>query len=249
MRIAVFTTEDHVFLLDAWRRLLPDLAREHEIVGIRTFPDVLKNLRGAAIPLWYLRTFGPMTVARLAWRSVRAGLAARGGYGALARTLGVPLLHGKDPNDPDVVSWVERERVDVVLITLGYVLKAPLLKAVRVAVLNKHSALLPAYRGLLPVFWTLLDGTVPVGVTVHRVDEKIDHGEHLVQRAYPGFRGSVFDAYVAIYRDMPELFAEAIAALVSGRRTLVPPSGVSCYKSLPTRPDVRAFRAKGLRFV
>ena len=249
MRIAIFTSEDHVFLYDAWRRLIPQLAAGHEVVGLWVFPDVLKNLRGPAIPLWYLRTFGPMTVARLAWRSLRARLAARGGYGAMARSLGVPLLHGANPNDPDVVAWVERERVDVILITIGNILKPPLLRAARVAVLNKHSSLLPAFRGILPVFWTLLDGTVPVGVTVHRVVEKIDSGEHLVQRAYPEFRGSVFDGYVAIYRDMPELFLAALAALENGTREGVSGPWKSCYKSLPTRADVRAFRAKGHRFV
>lgn len=249
MRIAIFTSEDHVFLYDAWRRLIPRLAAEHEVVGMWIFPDALKNLRGAAIPLWYLRTFGALTVLRLTWRALRARLAARGGYGAMARTLGVPLLRGKNPNDPAVVSWVERERVDVILITIGNVLKPPLLNAARVAVLNKHSSLLPAFRGILPVFWTLLDGTVPVGATVHRVVEKIDSGEHLVQRAYPEFHGSVFDAYVAIYRDMPELFLAAIAALTSGERPGVSTPRKPCYKSLPTRADVRAFRAKGLRFV
>ena len=249
MRIAIFTNEDHVFLYDAWRRLLPQLAKEHEVVGLWIFPDVLKNLRGPAIPFWYLRTFGIATVVRLAWRSFRAGIAARGGYAAMTRSFGVPLMRGINPNDPDVVAWVERERVDVVLITIGNVLKPPLLNAVRLAVLNKHSSLLPAFRGILPVFWTLLDGTVPVGVTVHRVVEKIDSGEHLVQRAYPEFRGSVFEAYVAIYRDMPELFLAAIAALESGKREGVSLSQKSCYKSLPTRADVRAFRAKGMRFV
>ena len=213
MKIAIFTNEEYSFLFDAWRRTIVELRKSHEVAGIWMFPDLLKNLRGIRIPFWYLRTFGPGTVIKLGLRSVADRLRARGGYQLMARGLGVPFFRGKSPNAGEVVSWVRDNQIDVIFITVGNIIKPPLIEAARVAVINKHSALLPAYRGLLPIFWTLLDGEIPVGVTVHRVDVQIDHGEVLLQRAYPEFRGSVYEGYRLVYRDMPELLLSALRAL------------------------------------
>ena len=249
MKIAIFTNEEYSFLFDAWRRTIPELRKSHEIAGIWVFPELLKDLRGFQIPLWYLRTFGLVTVLQLVIRSVATRLRVRGTYESTAREFGIAFHRGKSPNAPETVAWVRDQGIDVIFIALGNIIKAPLIEAARVGVVNKHSALLPAYRGLLPMFWTLLDGRTPAGVTVHKIDVEIDHGEVLVQRAYPGFPASVYDGYRLIYRDMPDLLLAALRALETGERTLVDVPREASYRSLPTRDDVKAFRSKGLRFV
>lgn len=249
MKIAIFTSEEYAFLYGAWRRTIPELRKSHDVAGVWVFPDILKNLRGLQIPLWYARTFGFLTTAALAFRACSTRLAERGSYESLARSHGISFHRARTPNAAEVVQWVKDRQIDVILITVGFIIKQPLIEAARVAVVNKHSALLPACRGLLPVFWTLLEGETPIGVTVHKVDAEIDHGEIIFQRAYPGFHGSVYDAYAMIYRDMPELLTAAIRALETGERTLVTIPRNASYHSLPSRADVGVFRAKGWRFV
>ncbi|MEK7516546.1 MAG: formyltransferase family protein [Patescibacteria group bacterium] len=249
MKIAIFTSEEYAFLYGAWQRTIPELQKSHDVVGLWLFPDILKNLRGWHVPVWYVCTFGLLTTVALALRALVTRLAERGNYESLARFHGVSFHRARTPNAPEVVQWVKDQQIDVVLITVGFIIKQPLIDAVRVAVVNKHSALLPSCRGLLPVFWTLLTGETPVGVTVHKIDTEIDHGEIILQRAYPEFRGSVYDAYTMIYRDMPELLTAAIHALETGERALVTAPRHVSYHSLPSRADVRLFRAKGLRFV
>jgi methionyl-tRNA formyltransferase len=48
--------------------------------------------------------------------------------------------------------------------------------------LNVHGALLPRNRGLFPHFWALANGDSETGVTVHWMDERLDHGDVLLQR-------------------------------------------------------------------
>ena len=62
------------------------------------------------------------------------------------------------------------------------VLKPETLALARRRVLNKHSSLLPAYRGRKAEFWTLYHKDLErLGVTVHEVDPGLDTGAILLQ--------------------------------------------------------------------
>jgi methionyl-tRNA formyltransferase len=50
---------------------------------------------------------------------------------------------------------------------------------------NVHYGEIPAYRGLPPAFWELHDGAPEMGVSVHRMDDKLDHGEVLGRASVP----------------------------------------------------------------
>ncbi len=71
---------------------------------------------------------------------------------------------------------------------LGIALSAPILKPQVFAIpqrgtLNLHKSLLPNYRGMPPGFWELYDGTAESGVSVHWVDEELDTGSIVCQKA------------------------------------------------------------------
>jgi len=51
--------------------------------------------------------------------------------------------------------------------------------------LGVHPSLLPKYRGAAPVAWTLLNGDAETGVTIFRLNERLDAGEILLRRAVP----------------------------------------------------------------
>ncbi len=51
-------------------------------------------------------------------------------------------------------------------------------------ILNIHPSLLPKYRGPTPVQTVLLNGNKQTGVTIIRLDEKVDHGPILAQEEY-----------------------------------------------------------------
>ena len=51
--------------------------------------------------------------------------------------------------------------------------------------LNLHASLLPKYRGTAPVQWAIASGETVTGVTTMRIDEGLDTGDILLQRALP----------------------------------------------------------------
>jgi methionyl-tRNA formyltransferase len=90
----------------------------------------------------------------------------------------------------------------------------------RLAALNVHPSLLPAFRGPDPIFWQLRDGDGRAGVTIHELTGAFDAGPILAQAPYMIQPGA---SEAAIERDLAvlgaELAASTIDALMSGTAT------------------------------
>ena len=110
-----------------------------------------------------------------------------------ARSSGVEAVHldpktytGREAHDEALVALLQDRRVDLVCLA-GYmrILTPPVVKAFWGRMLNVHPALLPAFPGAHAVREALAWGAKVTGVTVHMVDEEVDHGPILAQEAVP----------------------------------------------------------------
>ncbi|HVM12011.1 MAG TPA: phosphoribosylglycinamide formyltransferase [Actinomycetota bacterium] len=118
----------------------------------------------------------------------------RGEAGALQRAeeRGIPALHldpgahaSREDYDAALLD-VLRERADLVCLA-GFmrILSAPVVRAFERRMLNVHPSLLPAFPGAHAVRDALAWGVKVTGVTVHLVDEEVDHGPIVLQEAVP----------------------------------------------------------------
>jgi phosphoribosylglycinamide formyltransferase-1 len=92
----------------------------------------------------------------------------------------------REEHDAEVVGVLREKQVDLVCLA-GYMrLLSPLfIRAFPNRILNIHPALLPSFPGLEGQKQALEHGVKISGCTVHFVDEQLDHGAILVQRAVP----------------------------------------------------------------
>ena len=113
-----------------------------------------------------------------------------------ARRLGLAALvipsKGKDRagHDREVVSALQQHRVDLVCLA-GYMrLLSPwFVQQFPRRILNIHPSLLPAFPGLEAQEQAFAYGVKISGCTVHFVDEELDHGAIIVQKAVPVLDG------------------------------------------------------------
>ncbi len=70
-----------------------------------------------------------------------------------------------------------------VVVAYGRILPAAFLNAPRFGCINVHFSLLPKYRGAAPVNWAIVRGERETGVTTMQMDEGLDTGAILLQRA------------------------------------------------------------------
>lgn len=109
-----------------------------------------------------------------------------------ARLAGVPTRvferseyrGNRDARDAALADWVKSEGASLVVLA-GYmqILGPSFLSRFPDAVINVHPALLPAFPGLGAVGQAIAYGVKVFGVTVHFVDEGVDSGPVIMQRA------------------------------------------------------------------
>jgi len=84
-------------------------------------------------------------------------------------------------------------------------------------ILNIHPALLPAFPGAHAIRDTLRWGAKVTGVTVHLIDEQVDHGPIILQEALSITPGETEAGLLArIHRIEHRLYPEAIGLILSG---------------------------------
>jgi UDP-4-amino-4-deoxy-L-arabinose formyltransferase/UDP-glucuronic acid dehydrogenase (UDP-4-keto-hexauronic acid decarboxylating) len=100
----------------------------------------------------------------------------------VAAAHGVRVLTPSSPNAPEVVTDLASLRADVFLsVWYRRLLGGALLALPRVAALNLHGSLLPAYRGRAPLNWVLVNGETRTGVTLHHMTPEADAGDIVAQ--------------------------------------------------------------------
>jgi phosphoribosylglycinamide formyltransferase-1 len=85
-------------------------------------------------------------------------------------------------------------------------------------IINIHPSLLPAFPGARAVAQALAYGAKVTGVTVHFVDEEVDHGPIIAQRAVPILDDDTVETlHERIQIEEHKLYPEVISAFARGR--------------------------------
>ena len=133
-------------------------------------------------------------------------------------------------SDPIDRSFLSTNMIDWV-VSYGYrhILKADVVTAYRDRIVNLHISLLPWNRGADPNFWSFIDGT-PKGVTIHRIDEGVDTGPILVQRAVHFSGGETLaTSFARLCSEIETLFDEMWCDIRNGRCVPRCHDGVGSY--------------------
>lgn len=129
-----------------------------------------------------------------------------------------PAFPGREARDAAMADWLADRAIELVVLA-GYMrlLGPGFLGRFPGRVINVHPALLPAFPGLRPVEDALAYGVKVFGVSVHFVDDGVDSGPVILQRAVelPDAR----DAAYVLERLHPiehELLPEAVRLIARG---------------------------------
>jgi phosphoribosylglycinamide formyltransferase 1 len=142
-----------------------------------------------------------------------------------AKDLGLPTAlcvskgRQRADHDADLIACLRDHKVDVVCLA-GYMrlLSPAFISAFPNRILNIHPSLLPAFPGLDAQQQAFDYGVKIAGCTVHFVDEHLDHGAIILQRAIPVLETD--DAHTLADRILVEehiAYSEAIARVASGQ--------------------------------
>ncbi len=99
---------------------------------------------------------------------------------------GVPVLQPEKVRDGRLAAALGGLSLDVlVVVAYGRILGTDLLRLAPHGAVNVHASLLPRWRGAAPIQWAIAAGDRETGVTIMQMDEGLDTGDVLLQRACP----------------------------------------------------------------
>lgn len=141
-----------------------------------------------------------------------------------ALQFGIPVLQPEKVRTPEFEATMRTLEPDL-LVTAAYgrILPTGVLAAARIAPLNVHASLLPRYRGASPIQRCVMDGATESGVTIMRMDEGMDTGDVLLQKAVPVPEDMDAERLEAVLARLGALaLVEALDRIASGTAVFVP---------------------------
>src|SRR6185503_17098467 len=150
-----------------------------------------------------------------------------------ARQQGVETLvishksRAREEHDREIVAELSRRGVSLVCLA-GYMrlLSPHFVRSFENRILNIHPSLLPAFPGIDAQRQALEHGVMITGCTVHIVDEQLDHGPIVMQRAVEVLEGDTVESLTSrILEQEHQIYPLAVSRVLSegfgvkGRRT------------------------------
>ena len=125
----------------------------------------------------------------------------------------------REAYDGALVEALKPEGIDLIVLAGFMRLITPvLIRAYPNKILNIHPALLPSFKGARGIEDAFDYGAKVTGVTVHFVDDKMDHGPIILQKAVRVEENDTEESLEAkIHKVEHKLYPEAIRLYVQGR--------------------------------
>jgi phosphoribosylglycinamide formyltransferase-1 len=143
-----------------------------------------------------------------------------------AQKAGIETLCLPPRNFPDkqafesqLLAILREKQIDFIVLA-GYmrILGSGIIRAYPGKILNVHPALLPAFRGATGIKDAFEYGARVTGVTVHLVDEEVDHGPIVLQKAVPvSPRDTLASLEKKIHAAEYKIYPAAVRLLASGK--------------------------------
>lgn len=234
-------------------RLIKAIGNDYQIVGITKTLDSYKsgffNFLKQQLHLWGYVGFlyiGLMTFvySLLDKLNLKSDLSLR----SIAAKNNLKYTETFNVNEEKHLKYLEKLKIDVIISSCGHIFKKDLLKLPKIACINRHTALLPKYGGVLPVFWAMYFEEKKFGVSIHYMLEKIDQGDIISQVEIPLMKEN------SLFKNYRLGFDKSVDALILALENLKKKKIVSRfysnekqYFSFPVIKNIQGFRAKGYK--
>lgn len=140
-----------------------------------------------------------------------------------ALKLNLPVIEVEDLGSPDFIEQLQKLGADLFVVVAFRILPPEVLELPESGSVNLHASLLPKYRGAAPIHWAVMNGEEETGCSVFFLDEKVDTGAVIRQKATPiGENETTGDLYERLKKMGAELLLESLEDIEAGTYEATP---------------------------
>ena len=100
-----------------------------------------------------------------------------------AESKNIKVFQPEKVSDPASIKYLKSLKSDLfIVVAFGEILTKDVLEIPKIYPINLHASLLPGYRGAAPINWAIVKGEKKTGLSVIRMNEKMDAGDIILQR-------------------------------------------------------------------
>ncbi len=255
MNILIITEEDEFYLPLAVERLLKSYGDDIAEVVCARNPLLPGSLKAAKK---FKEAFGLGPILSHALRLIKAkivdkcswlGISGRHYYSikSLCKAYNVAYSHCDNVNSSEFIQRCKDLNIELIAsVSPTQIFKKKLIDLPAHGCINIHTAKLPKYRGLYPVYWAMAHGEKFVGISIHYIEEGIDTGRVLLQDEVEIPEGATLDHMLTITKIKGgDLLVRAIHAIEAGKVNPVYVDGEGSYFSFPTAESYEQFKSHG----
>lgn len=149
---------------------------------------------------------------------------------------GIPFRICVDVNDTSLFDQVKNSPPKYIIsVSCPQMIRKKWLQMVDGKGLNIHGSLLPAYAGIAPYFWVLVNREKETGISVHYMTESFDKGDILSQERLDLSKGvSAFGLFLQLCRIGRDILPEAFDKMVGNYKGISQDKTSFSYYSHPT---------------
>lgn len=251
MRIFIIVADEPLFHPRFVREIIK--AKGEEVIGITGVPEGFGSVSGLShlsklIALLGLKASLILGTKKIAYRAL-GKMPLRRAYSieAIAKHYGIPFLPARDINSKSYLQEISSLQPDVIVSSQGYKFGDELLRLPRYGCINRHSSLLPKYKGLYPVFWAMLNDEKEVGVSVHVMAPEFDAGGVIAQRKIElTDKDTMLTLYEKCFAISSGVVLEALDKIGGAE---FPSTDKGSYFGFPAKDDIKLFKEKGKKII
>jgi len=136
-------------------------------------------------------------------------------------------------NSIGVEELIKNNNIDLGIIAGARLLKPCIISKFSKGIINFHPGLIPESRGLDAMLWSIYK-KIPLGVTAHLIDERIDAGRILIKEKIPIYKNdTLLDLSERLYEKQLDILFPAIEKALNERWTCIDIAKSSYNKKMP----------------
>jgi methionyl-tRNA formyltransferase len=141
-----------------------------------------------------------------------------------AEELGIEIFQPGQINSEESAAFLKKFNADLfVTASFGQIMSKTILALPKQYCLNIHASLLPEYRGASPINRVIADGKKETGVTIMRMNEKMDEGDIILKGIVPvDEQDDAVTLLKKLSRKGADILSEVIRVIKDGRVEFIP---------------------------
>jgi len=184
LKVVFITQEDPIYISVFWEEFTKHVDElKQNGVSVNALVSLVPLGRDSMLSL-FKRVFGfygPRGTVRVFWKYL-SSIMRRRTTKRFAERIGARFLYVENIHSKEFLKFAAEQDV-VISVAASRIFREKLLSAPAYGCINIHSSLLPKYQGMMPVYWQMRDGCETIGITIHKMIEKLDSGDILLQRS------------------------------------------------------------------